>query len=1603
MKLTRKLESEILKTYQILWEANLSGDIKTFASFLDDKITLYGTAEGEIFTSKKNAVKFYKDTADQMTGKVEFRKRKIKCKAIGNTVAVNELCDLYVLADSAWMFYAHVRISAVFEQKRNAWKIVNWHASIPDSRTEEGDQINIDNIKAENNNLREAVRRRTEELEFKNRELEIETALERVRAIAMSMKKADDMAEICKTISQQLAILGIQEIRNVQTAIFYEKRGVYMNYEYYAKHNKTYTTETSYTNHRIHKAFANKMLKGKGQTSITHIKGKKVKEWILYQKTTNVFIDKYLNQASSLHYYWHSLGPVALGISTYAPLKKEELELFERFLKVFELSYRRYLDIEKAEAQTRESEIELALERIRARTMAMQKSQELFDVAHLLHEQFKGLGETTLQMTIGIANESEKLFDTSVTDWSGKGHSVFATYKIPFAEPSLFKKIYEGWKKKRSSIVIELKGDRLKKWVSYRNKLSGVKVSAEKPRYITAAFFSKGFIAFSKHEASSPITVQLLERFSSVFNQTYTRFLDLQKAEAQAKEARIEASLERVRSKSMAMHKSDELRTVVRTMYEQLQQLDFNTQACNIIIADKKTGDREFWVSGFAQDLYPESYKVPYINHPYVNKQLDAWKQGEQYYIIEYRGQMKKDFDKIFFTKTDFKKIPFDAKKRMMEAPSVTFSTAIFSHGCIQALGHNPLSLENAEILKRFAKVFEQTYIRFLDLQKAEAQAREAQIEAALERVRSKALAMHTSDDIMDVVLVLREQMEHLGNEKLESSNIHLYYDENQYFDVWWSNKPLDVKDRGTITGTTRVPLTTRWAREAVKKYFTNQRTYEIIATGETLKEWYEYMNVAIPEIMVKDQQGQLIIPEKLHYHFARFSGGALLMITEDKPTAVAIDLQKRAAGVFSLAYQRFLDLQKAEEQAQEARIEAALERVRSKTMAMHNSNDVGETAAVMEDELKKLGIDTIRCGIGIMHEPGDMEVWTISKNENNKTEVIIGWLDMHIHPLLKGAFESWRNKNESYSYELKDDDLLNYYNAINNYPGYPIRYKTDTLPKQIHHNEFYFPEGILFAFSLLQLTDDQRKIFKRFASVFGQTYRRYLDLRKAEAQAREAQIETALERVRSRTLAMQKSDELAETAAVLFRQLILLGIAPNRLFIILINENSSVMEAWLTDEDGSKVNKGFAGDYTKNGSLLKMYEGWKEKRTNLVIDMRGAELQEYFRYLHDDLNVPFKGGLEQKRRLQYIAYFSHGLIGMASPDEQPAETLQLLERFAYVFNLTFTRFSDLKIAEAHALQAEQDLIAIKEAKQKAEVALNELQATQRQLIQSEKMASLGELTAGIAHEIQNPLNFVNNFSELNKELIQELEEETSKEHRDSKTEAELITAIKENSEKINHHGKRAESIVKGMLEHSRKSTGIKEPTDINKLCDEFVRFSYHACLSGRQGLRAKNKDLPTGQAGFNCDYKLELDPNMPLVNVVSQDIGRVILNVVNNAFQACSEKSENVKLGSKESYKPLVILSTKFSASMHTHEAKSTGKTEASGCEIIISDNGPGIPPHIKDKIFQPFFTTKPTGQGTGLGLSLAYDIVKAHGGEIRVKTVEKEGTELIITIPTN
>ncbi|HEX5026432.1 MAG TPA: ATP-binding protein, partial [Agriterribacter sp.] len=264
---------------------------------------------------------------------------------------------------------------------------------------------------------------------------------------------------------------------------------------------------------------------------------------------------------------------------------------------------------------------------------------------------------------------------------------------------------------------------------------------------------------------------------------------------------------------------------------------------------------------------------------------------------------------------------------------------------------------------------------------------------------------------------------------------------------------------------------------------------------------------------------------------------------------------------------------------------------------------------------------------------------------------------------------------------------------------------------------------------------------------------------------------------------------------------------------------------------------------------------------------------------------------------------------------------------------------------------------------------LHELRSTQAQLIQSEKMASLGELTAGIAHEIQNPLNFVNNFSEINTELLAEMKQEIEKGNI-AEVKA-IISNIAENEQKINHHGKRADAIVKGMLQHSRSSSGQKDLTDINALADEYFRLAYH-------GLRAKNKS-------FNATMRTHFDETIGKVNVVPQDLGRVILNLITNAFYAVNEKAKD--LPDRTAYEPTVTISTK----------KEKGRVF-----ISVKDNGNGIPHHIKDKIFQPFFTTKPTGQGTGLGLSLSYDIItKAHGGELTVVTKEGEGSEFVIQLP--
>ena len=910
MKLTKKLEPEILKEYNAYWDNYLKGDVESMANLLDDDYTQIGSAETEVFSNKKAAVQFLYDTIDQVAGKLEMRNRSTRLEQQDKLVLIHELCDIYVFTDDKWVFYSKARASTLMQNKKGIWKIIHQHSSFPDARTGEGENIAIDKVAKENRQLREAIKRRTVELENKNRELEIETALEKVRTIAMGMKKPPDMLDVCKTISLQLQSLGIKEIRNVQTAIFYEQRGTYMNYEYYAKHDKTFITETVFTNNEIHNEFATKMLKGKGETFITHIKGDEVKDWIAYQKTTNVFIDKYLETASSLNYYWFSLGPVALGISTYIPLTEDEINLFKQFLKVFELAYQRYLDIEKAEAQARDAQIELALERVRARTMGMQKSEELKEVIQVVYEQFVHL-----------------------------------------------------------NILVE----------------------------------HAGFI------------------------------------------------------------------------------MDY-----------KARDDMHIWLAD--KHEVPFQITIPYFDSPHWNSFIEAKEKGMDFFANHLTFEEKNKFYKELFKLFP---VPDEAKEYYFSCPGLAGSTVLLENVglYIENFSGIPYTDEENNTLMRFGKVFQQTYTRFIDLQKAEAQTKEAQIELALERVRARTMAMQRSEELSETSLVLFQQFAELGITP-NRFFIGVVNEEEGIFDLWITEWGGSMYSQ-TFKGNLEEPLMLKKVYDAWRA---NDKAIVVDINGENFVKWNEYLkSIDFPVASRK-------FVSRVVNSCAIFSKGFIAITTPEIPAA--------------------------------------------------------ETA----------------------------------------------------------------------------------------------------------------------------------QLLTRFASVFDGTYTRFFDLQKAEAQAREAKIEASLEKVRSKTMAMQSSNELADTAAVVFQQLNSLGIEPNRIYITIIKDEAGICEFWITDEDGSKVSSGFKANLNENDSFKKMYAGWKENKKSITIDMQGEELKEYFRHL-SKLDVPFKSGLSQKRRMQYIAYFSKGFIGVASPDETKPETLQLLERFAAVFNLTYTRFNDLKQAEAQnkIIRAEND------------------------------------------------------------------------------------------------------------------------------------------------------------------------------------------------------------------------------------------------------------------------------------------------------------------------
>ena len=1419
--------------------------------------------------------------------------------------------------------------------------------------------------------------------ETQAREAQIEVALERVRSKSMAMHESKDLHTVSLVVFEQLEELGVF----MHAALIHENLDdKIMQHFWVAANGQIYSeiTDIPITRNAFFTRFVEAQKSGEKFFTQSLSKAQKnnfFKHYFTKSSHTNVpeerrdfiYNGRGLNRSTAIH------ENTAISIMRYDRMaySPEENDLIRRFALVFQQAYRRFLDLKKAEAQAREAQIETALERVRARTMAMHQSGELAEVARVIYEQLGSLG-----ITNDLNRLSIELYDWNhreITHWITElgGEELMQSFKIPMdgAEPwtsegidepftAVFDQLAQTEPEKRKDLTEVLDYEGRQYDALLRFSVDQGIVNDEVLREIEKGniprkwishytFFSHGSLILGSIQKINSEDFLTLQRFAVVFEQSYTRFLDLQKAETQAREAQIEAALERIRSRTMAMHQSQDLHTVVTLLFDQLASLGLvmNSALIHVDLEDSKM--QHFWGAANGQ-VYPDLIHIPITRNAFFTRFIQAREQGEHFYTQILNKRQKDNWFKLVFTKSTLTQVTRERKDFIYAQKGLARSTALHENTAltIQRYDKIPYSSEENEIIRRFAQVFQQTYTRFLDLKKAEAQAREAQIEAALERVRARAMAMHRSEDLAETSTILFEEMTDLG---IEARRVGFctFEDEGEIMKIWSTVRDKNGKARLVVgkLRSTQHPLLSRMTNAWRKKE--SFHTAEL--HGQDLQNYYQTLEseLAFPKGYKRSVMSAAVSE---FYHNCYFETGCIYAFGPKAFNSDQLHLMERFTHAFDLTYRRFLDLKQAEERAREAEVEAALERVRAKAMAMHSSTDLTATISLLVAELEGLDIHPMRCGFGrVIFESRKAELYLAKQDQGGHKIELVATVSLTGHPVFEGIYDAWKSQEE-YLPVLEGRSMTSYYKRLQKFMD------VERPPKgTVQYGYFIWYDDVgLYAWSGEPYSEAMKSIYRKFAAVLGLTYNRYSDLKDAEARALKAKREASLDRVRAEIASMRTSDDLKKITPLIWRELITLEIPFFRCGLFIVGEEEKLIKVFLTTPDGKSL-AAYDIPFSSSDFVDNMLQSWRGQEI-LSLQWNREQFVEFTNsifqqgILEDVRDYQGAEDPPEKLALHFIP-FSQGMLYVGSEDPLADEQLEVVRGLSNAFSVAYARYEDFEQLE--------------KAKASLENTLAELKSAQSQLIQAEKMASLGELTAGIAHEIQNPLNFVNNFSELSTELLDELIEEIKM----GKTEEfrEITDNIQQNLQKIVHHGKRAEGIVRAMLQHSRTGARQKASIDINALCMEYMKLAYH-------GMRARDKS-------FQVDYQLKLEEGLPKVEVISDEIGRVLLNLLGNAFHEVHEKRLRMK-GAQitESFQPQVVLSSK----------------QQNG-QIIISvrDNADGVPEGIRDKIFQPFFTTKPTGEGTGLGLSLSYDIVRSHGGELMLNTEVGQGSDFYFTLP--
>ena len=1048
-----------------------------------------------------------------------------------------------------------------------------------------------------------------------------------------------------------------------------------------------------------------------------------------------------------------------------------------------------------------ELEIEAATERIRSRAMAMEKPDDIWNVLGVIKNEVEAFEMGNVSTWLFTFTEDGKVIHREMADYylDGKvqdNHSVFDPNNFSAA-----KKVVDRWGEDFFSLKFE--GESLLAFLDSVSEIDPEQTQnfreAIESGHITefwqlCASFSKGIIGLSFIEPPPEKARKVAVKITDAFGLAYKRYEDLQQAEQRRKEAELEAAIERVRAHAMGMQKPDDIMNVLNVMKEEVDKFDLGNIATWIWTKDDDGMITQWDISEVIEEgnLVNFNLRFDIYKWPEVNRHTKEWKKGKKYYTVAWQGE------KLQAIVNEVGEVDPESGRLFQEAVNAGqieeywHAASPFSRGVVGLdFTSDPPEITESILLK-MSSAFDMAYQRFEDLQEAEQRRKEAELEAAIERVRAHAMGMQSTDDLSNVLQVLNTELGRLDMDGQNSAYIWLFNEDGTV-----NGMNLDLRDSEKdfeIFSNTFDPQNFKNFFKPIADDWEKSPEYSVTYTGpENIRGHIDEMVNSDNEAFIKyaAMAQKAIDGGLLTENWSASSGfgqGLLGCDFQQEPTEWDEKVIRKMASAFGMAYQRFEDLQKAEAQAREAQINLAVERVRARALAMFESTEILEVVKKLRDEIMGLDIPNVSAATIHLREPdGRYRAWDLTSIDDDGSGIDIS-LDIcyrleDTHPDFFMR-EVWA-RTEDYFVVIQGlnrtahtIDWLRKYG----YAGYAndfAQFLEESGLEKAYHPTVPLQNGRMSVDLLDEPTAEIEIILKKMASAFDLAYKRFEDLKKAEAQAYESKVEASLERVRGMASAMNHSDDLMQIAEEMFKELEILKINPLRYGIGMINGETKEAELWAsTVNDGHYLDMLGTISLTWHPMLQKALEAWDAQHEEAVYELEGEERSEYYKRIGQiNQSIPNLEALQNPETdiKEFVSFFpfKSGALYAFTEGEPNEEGKSILKRFANVFEQAHIRYDDLQTAEKQARQ-------IREERDRLADTLKELRAAQDQLVQQEKLASLGQLTAGIAHEIKNPLNFVNNFSELSVELVEEVRQEI----RDMRGETERETSnVKGDSE----------------------------------------------------------------------------------------------------------------------------------------------------------------------------------------------------------------------------